>query len=222
MWKKLAVLAPLLILPSLRADAVFSNFGTSDIFDNNTGLTVADSSGNNLKTSLSFTPAETFQLTQIDFVTTLLDAGDQNQVTLTLSSAGADGFPGSKIEIFSFSGQMGVLGSLSSPPLILNAISGINPVLQAGVTYWLTAESSPDVTVVWNQNILSPNDVGTMVQLQSGVWVTQPVTRGAFRVFGIPLGNSSSASSARGAVWVAALRIPKDSELLFVPRKKAK
>ena len=171
----------------LNADVIFNNFGTSDSFDLNTGLTVADSSGANLKTSLSFTPTVDFQLAQIDFVTSLLNAGDQNQVTITLSSTDSDGNPGAAIEVFSFSGQMGVLGSVVSPPVLLSAISGINPVLRSGTTYWITAESSPDVTVVWNQNTLSPNDVGTMAQYQSPSWTTQPVTRGAFRVLGTPV-----------------------------------
>jgi hypothetical protein len=179
-----------LLLSSLQcvtADVIFSNFGSSDVFDMNTGLTVADSSGYDLKTSLSFVPTVDFQLSQIDFVTSLLDAGDQNQVTLTLSNADADGNPGTVIEVFSFSGQMGILGSVTAPPLILNAISGLSPVLRSDTTYWLTAESSPDVTVVWNQNILTPNDIGTMAKFQSSSWVTQSVTRGTFRISGKPV-----------------------------------
>lgn len=187
MRKIVTVLLPLFCLQSVWADVVFTNFGPSDTFDNNTGLTVADSSGTVLKTSLSFTPTGSFQLTQIDFVTSLLDGGGQNQVTVTLSSSDADGNPGTAIEVFSFSGQMGVLGSASYPPLVLNAISGINPVLQSGTTYWITAESSPDVTVVWNQNVLSPNDVGIMAQFQSSAWTNQSVTRGVFRVIGNPV-----------------------------------
>lgn len=197
-------LLPLLFLQTAHADVIFTNFGLSDTFDTNTGLTVADSSGNDLKTSLSFTPTGSFQLSQIDFVTSLLDGGDQNQVTLTLSSSDANGNPGTSIEVFSFSGQMGVLGSASYPPMMLSAISAINPVLQRGVTYWITAESSPDVTVVWNQNTLSPNDVGAMAQYQSSMWSTQSVTRGVLRIQGNPVTITPPPS----APSVVRLRIP--------------
>jgi hypothetical protein len=184
MRKSIAILLPLFCLQSLSADVIFTNFGPADSFDNNTGLTVADNSGNDLKTSLSFTPTSDFQLTEIDFVTSLLDGGDQNQVTLTLSSADADGNPGTAIETFSFSGQMGILGSVSYAPQVLSAFSALNPVLTQGTTYWLTAESSPDTTVVWNQNSLAPNDVGNMAQYVSNTWTTQSVTRGVFRILG--------------------------------------
>jgi hypothetical protein len=219
MRKILTVLLPLIFVQSVYADIVFTNFGPSDTFDNNTGLTVADSSGTDLKTSLSFTPAGSFQLAQIDFVTSLLDGGDQNQVTLTLSSADADGNPGATIEVFSFSGQMGVLGAASYPPQVLNAVSALNPVLQSGLTYWITAQSSPDVTVVWNQNVMSPNDVGNMAQYQSGAWTTQSVTRGAFRVSGKPVTISSPEPS------VVRLRTPvmrSDSNPFVISRRETK
>jgi hypothetical protein len=226
MRKIVTALLPLFFLQSVYADVVFTNFGLSDTFDNNTGLTVADSSGTDLKTSLSFTPVGSFQLTQIDFVTSLLDGGDQNQVTLTLSAADANGNPGASIEVFSFSGQMGVLGSASYPPLVLNAVSAINPVLQDGTVYWLTAESSPDVTVVWNQNILSPNDVGNMAQFQSSAWATQSVTRGAFRVLGNPVtvspAQSAAPSAAPSVVRVRTPPVPSSSHLLIVSRRETK
>lgn len=170
-----------LSLSIAKADIIFSNFSAgSPSFDTNTGITLNDSGGNDLKTSLSFVPSATYRLTQLDLVTSLASVSETNLLDLTISSD-SGGNPGAVLETFTFNGSMGVLGT---NPSILTATSVLNPFLVNGSTYWITAEAAPNARVVWNFNNQSPNDTGLVDQFSGGSWSSRSLTRGVFDVQG--------------------------------------
>lgn len=173
----------LLSFCTLKADTFFSNFSSfSPNYDINTGTSLNDGSGNDLQRSFSFSSQSSFHLLEIDFVASMFDSGQPNQVTLTLSSD-TNGHPGTAIESFSFTGDMGVFGTVAP---VLNGVSVLNPLLVAGQTYWLTAEAPNGANIIWNFNNLSPNDSGVQDEFVGGQWLSSSATRGVFDIVGTP------------------------------------
>jgi len=172
----LFVLALLVAAAPAGAGVIYSNFGPGDSYSQGTGLTIGDS-GSDYEQGSAFTPGSSFTLGQIDFAISLVSGTNQVELWLMSDSGGE---PGSIIESFGFVGAMGSFGFLNPP---LSAISVLNPVLQAGVQYWLIA-SAPvaDTWAAWNLN--DQGATGYLAWRQSGgAWeIDSGEPQGAFRI----------------------------------------
>src|SRR5271166_2821404 len=92
---------------SLQADIIYTDFGSGQSFDQDAGEFVSQSV--DLRPSLAFTSAAAESLTEVDFVTSIGQIGDVNQVTVSLSSDNG-GQPGMVMASQEFSNAMGLLG----------------------------------------------------------------------------------------------------------------
>ena len=172
----------LLALGSAQARAgvvLFDNFGPGDSSQTNVGYTISTATsltGVDVTSGMSFTPSVTAPLGSI-FAAIGLISGT-NQVTLDLMSD-SGGSPGTILESFNASNQMGPFGS-SNPPIMVT--STLHPVLQMGQQYWLVAFAHDSTWAAWNDNntgdsgpVTQSNDNGLTYNVFSGA-------RGAFEV----------------------------------------
>lgn len=158
---------------------VFDNFGVGDtyLFDSGFNLTEGEPIGYDFDEAFSFIPAVGGILTDIWLAVGLSEGPNVLDVWIMSDSGGK---PGSIIEAFEFSDEMGPFGS-NNPPL--HKAADRTTELVAGTQYWLVASApGPDVMAVWNAN--SIDDSGLFAnRTNGGTWVVNSnATRGAFRV----------------------------------------
>jgi len=166
-----------LCIGCLRADTVYSTFGSGDSFISSGFWTVGGPSQDEI--AASFVPSANFVLESIDFAAGLL-SGTDNHIVVDLAEGPLA--PGPPIESFDVTGLTG-----SSAVVTVDSIS--HPLLSAGATYWVVL-SAPDPTNTmagWNQNDQSL--VNLSLRLDDGPWfpLGTEVLTPAFDVIGTPV-----------------------------------
>jgi len=166
----------------LRADIIYTDFGSGYSFDQDAGAVV--SSSTDMRPSFAFTPAGNLVLTEVDFVTSIGEAGDLNEVTVSLS-ADAGGQPGAVLASQEFDNAMGILGGETDDPPdgpgILTWLPSNQVDLLAGATYWITFDGPAPGDVTWNYNETLQSGYA---EWESGAWQTTSGTLGAIQISG--------------------------------------
>jgi hypothetical protein len=166
----------------LHADMIYSDFGPGDSFDTDAGAVVSQTT--DLRPSFAFTPLANLLLTEVDFVTSIGETGDLNEVTISLS-ADAGGRPGAVLASQEFDNAMGILGGEADDPPdgsgILSWLPSQEPTLLSGATYWITFDGPAPGDVTWNYNDTLQSGYS---QFESGFWQSTNGTLGAIQIFG--------------------------------------
>lgn len=166
----------------LQADIIYTNFGSGDSFDMDAGVVVSQST--DLRPSFAFTPAANLVLTEVDFVTSIGETSDLNQVTISLSADGG-GQPGRVLASQEFDNAMGILGGETDLPPdgpgILSWLPSGTLHLLAGATYWITFDGPAPGDVTWNYNNTLQSGYSEFV---SNAWQTTNGTLGAIQISG--------------------------------------
>ena len=174
----------------LQASIIYSDFGPGESFDQDAGGVVSQSV--DLSPSLSFISGVAQELTEVDFVTSIGEIGDLNQVTVSLSPDDG-GHPGTVLASQDFTNAMGILGARGTTRRIRRwSFPGtIHPGRPARGRYLLDhpqwARAPGDVT--WNYNNQLQSGYS---EFESGRWTTTDSTLGAIQI----LGESSGSDSA--------------------------
>lgn len=151
---------PLLILlalafgqGALRADTIFTNFGTGDTYDAGAGVIVTSDGMAWSSAAVAFTPVANYNLTSIEFVLSAVIPNDTNDVTLGIF-ADNNGEPGgAPLESFSVKPS----GTLGQNLLVTTVTSILQPLLLADTQYWIGMNAAPGDLVAWNQNVTLAN-----------------------------------------------------------------
>jgi hypothetical protein len=161
----------------LQADVIYSNLGSPVSFEASSGLTVA-SGGTDFKTAFSFVPGNSYQVTQIDYAAFLISDGGTDTITATIYTDNG-GIPGTPL--YTTSPPDGGL-QVGNAIELMDSVTG-GPILDAGVTYWLSLDAPIDSSVGWAYTD-SPAS-GVDENFVSGVWTSQGnKTQGAFEIDG--------------------------------------
>ena len=171
----------------LRADVIYSNFGTGDAYAAGTGIIVTYDSQAWSSVAVAFVPASNYYFNSIELVATQL-IPDASEIMIGLF-ADPNGQPGgAPIESWSLSG----LGTFGDGVGVLSVTSRQDPLLTAGTTYWIGMNAPVGELVVWNQNITGA--LGFSRSDGSGNWSTSNLDQGVLEVDGTlaPLGPGSS------------------------------
>jgi hypothetical protein len=162
---------------------VFNDYGTGSPFDPTSGDTVTNGS-NDLSTSFAFTVPGivNLALNQILFTAAIGASDTTNSVTLSIETNNG-GKPGTQVFTSgAITGQMGVLGSGTNPPVTIDytSVSGSTALL-AGATYWLTLDAPTTTHVTWDYG--NGNVDGNEAFEQNGSWTLQSSREyGAFEI----------------------------------------
>jgi hypothetical protein len=187
----------------LQAAVIYSDFGSGESFDQDAGAVVSQSA--DLSPSLAFTSAVAQELTEVDFVTSIGEIGDLNQVTVSLSSDGG-GQPGTVLASQEFTNAMGVLGGEGNdppdPPVVISWILSTPADLLAGDTYWITLDGPAPGDVTWNYNNQLQSGYSVF---ESGSWMTTTDTLGAIQILGESEGSDPSSAPEPGTAIMLAL-----------------
>jgi hypothetical protein len=179
----IAVTIVFLTLPApARADVIFSNLGPGDSYNCCSGWTLFGSDlPIDTDRAFAFTPAADYTLDSIDLALTWLGGTNAADVWLMSDEGGA---PGSILESFLIS-SLPTFNTTNT--LLTTADSTLNPLLSAGVQYWVASSAhSADGSLSFNWNITG--DEGLASRDNGGPWgvSTSFLTSGAFRVNGTP------------------------------------
>lgn len=149
---------------------VYSNLGPGDSFDNGTGWSLSNSLPQDA--AMSFVAGADFSFTSVELALTNVSA---SALSITLRSD-AGGLPGGLLET--------ILVAVPGGPSLVTAMSALNPLLDLGATYWITAEAPAGFEGSWQW--ADPSDVGaTAFSFDQAVsWSAFTLDRGAFRVNG--------------------------------------
>jgi hypothetical protein len=166
----------------LASSIIYSDFGPGGSFDPDAGEFVSQSV--DLRPSLAFTSATAQELTEVDFVTSIGEIGDLNQVTVSLSSDDG-GHPGTVLASQEFTNAMGLLQGEDNdppdPPAVISWILSTPEDLLAGATYWITLDGPAPGDVTWNYNTQLQSGYS---EFESGSWTTTDNTLGAIQILG--------------------------------------
>lgn len=171
----------LLSLPAASpAAVVFNTFTAGDGYDATTGLTLGGGSFNatpGLTQAARFSPSLSLPLFSVDFAAGLIVGTNTVLISLRADSAGQ---PGSTLEIWTVTGQMGDFG-LDNPIISVNSVA--RPPLSAGTNYWLTL-SVPNLLDDWSAWNQATSATGTVAfQEGTGNWsVLSSTALPAFRI----------------------------------------
>jgi hypothetical protein len=167
---------------ALQADIIYSDFGPGQSFDQDAGESVTQSV--DLRPSLSFSTSSALQLTEVDFVTSIGEIGDVNQVTVSLSSD-QGGHPGTVLAMQEFTNAMGLLGGEDNdppdPPTIISWMLSTPEDLLPEDTYWITLDGPAPGDVTWNYNNQLQSGYS---EFESGSWMATTNTLGAIQILG--------------------------------------
>jgi len=176
---------------------IFDNFDTGDAYRVDDGRVVANASGSTVDLANRFrTPSgSNLHFDKIELAVSLSGGPNELDVFLTQDVPfRADGYgaPGTVIESFHFSNQMGTFGNMNTP---LVATSILRPILSSDTRYWVVALAPEEGTIAfWNYNLVQTFDpsnpesfLNTGIRRSSlgGAWEIFNGTQGVFRVHGI-------------------------------------
>ena len=185
----------------LRADIIYTNFGTSWAYSNGAGVNVADGS-KDYSVAQEFTPGANYDLSSIEFVATTQAASNSVTVSIFADDSGVPG--GTALESLTYTGTLAPLGTLASP---ITLTSILNPELLSGTNYWLVMDGNSSESLFWDNN-----SIGTSGLLETngtaGAWVTNPnpnagETNGVFEVDGTLVSGGSSAPEPGACMLMA-------------------
>ena len=133
-----------------------------------------------------FTPiGSSFTLDKIELAVNLISGLNELDVQL---ASDVGGRPGTVIEAFHLSNNMGPFPQVN-PPLVVN--SGLHPILNEGVPYWIVGSATSETLAIWNENSIS--QIGLTAQrANGGPWQLFNFLEGAFRVSGTIVPEPSS------------------------------
>jgi hypothetical protein len=131
----------LLIVTGVRADTIFTTFGTGHSFSRMNSLPVGGVGQTEF--AASFAPTQDFTLDGIDFAVALVSGQDPLNVEITTDSGALS--PGAPLETFSVS-------SVPTLPSVLGVDSPSHPLLIAGATYWVVLSTAPGTEIGWDRN----------------------------------------------------------------------
>jgi hypothetical protein len=163
----------MLVAPAkeMRADTVFSNFGTSQTYVGNkwwtVGTTIMPPAGTQV-VAFPFVPTETATLTGADLALAAYQAVSPLNVFIESNSGG---MPGSILDTLT---QTGSYSDYPTTSVVSFDCSGSCSTLDAGTTYWIVGQQSdPANTSFW---MYSFGDTGTwyynLVNSETGPWTT--------------------------------------------------
>jgi hypothetical protein len=165
-------------------DVLFNDFGSGYSYNIGNGWLVSGSTSSYgaWTEANEFTPTTSGTVGSVAFGVSL--SSGTNAVTMELAENNG-GAPGTILESYTFTGQMGTFGSQNSP---LIASSLLNPYLTAGTKYWIVAvPGASDTVAAWNLN--NQGATGTELYSNDGemTWNNygkQPL--GAFEILSVP------------------------------------
>ena len=133
---------------ALKADVIYSTFGTGDSYATGTGILVTNDGLAWSSAAIAFTPSSNYTLSSIELVATDLIPNAQDSVTVGIF-ADNNGQPGGQpLESFT----VGSLGLFGQTVLLTSVTSVLQPLLLANTQYWVGLDASPGALIVWNQN----------------------------------------------------------------------
>jgi hypothetical protein len=165
---------------SLRADVIYTNFGTGDAYAAATGMLVTNDGLAWSSAAIAFTPVENYTLTSIEFVATSLLADSTDFVTLDVFTDNG-GQPSSTV-LESFTA--GPLGQFGDTVPVMTGTSVLQPLLLAGTQYWIGMNAPAGDFIVWNQNTTLAD--GFSQTDGSGNWSTSDADQGVIEIDGTP------------------------------------
>jgi hypothetical protein len=192
---RILALAGLIFCGSLlKADVIYTNFGSGYAYTPGSGLVVTNGTEDfSVAIELPAMSAD-YYLSSIEFVATVTNPDPSNSVTMSVY-ADAAGVPGgSPLESLTLNGQIYDFDGTPAP--VLGVTSILNPELYAGTQYWVVMDGPIDEGLVWDLN--SSRTSGYVeTDGTAGNWVnSQPnTTNGVFEVDGC-LVQGGCASSA--------------------------
>lgn len=195
------------ILPfGARADILISNFGPGLAYNTSGGNAVGNAFDNNTYAEGdTFTPTFTATFSSLDIALgCAFVCPDPFNVSLTSDNGGQ---PGAVIETFSVAGSsLGPSGS-NNAPLVLN--SALNPVLTAGLPYWITVTSDLSDSISWNWNSTGDTSAEAISTDGGATWFSPSgQTPGALEVDGSPIISSTPEPSSAACLMLALLLLP--------------
>jgi hypothetical protein len=181
------------------AGVIFSNLGTSPVYDITQGNTIGnDFVGDILAEGDTFTPTVTsaFGGVELALSCTLTTCPDSYTVSLDQDS-GAD-TPGTVIE--SFSGVGTSLGQLNvnNPLVVFNSV--LKPTLTAGMQYWVTVATDSNNAIAWNLNTGGDMSDEALSPDGGATWAVLGNQPGAYQVDSVV----TSGVPEPGAFWLLA------------------
>jgi hypothetical protein len=175
---------------TLRADQLFTTFGSGDSFDQLNGYAVLGSNNvvmpGYIATAMEFSPSKTATFDSARFAAFGISTGSIDGVL----AADGGGVPGPSLE---------KVGSVTVPTLSLGTIyslnSSLHPLLTAGSPYWFILQpTDPNSDVAAGWNLSSPAITGLGAQTfdpAQGSWGTNSATTlAAFEINGTPVGSA--------------------------------
>jgi hypothetical protein len=131
------------------AGVIFSNLGTSPVFDLfNSNEIGNDFVGDNLAEADTFTPGATAQFGSLQLaLSCFATCTDSFTVSLLADNLGT---PGSAIENI-----IVPVTSLTATPTLVIVNSVSQPILTAGTAYWIAISSDPNDSIAWSNNATS-------------------------------------------------------------------
>lgn len=193
------------------AAVVFTNFGPSFAYDISSGNPVGNSfDGNNYAEGARFTPLSTVNLSSVRIaLNCAFGCPGPDPITVTLSQNNGT-TPGAVIESFSLSGSLLGAFGVNNSPLLLTSL--LNPILNSGTNYWITASATLRDTIAWNLNNTAGTSVTALSSNGGATWISPAgQTPGAFQIDGFDVGSkapepASFATCLSGALAIFAAR----------------
>lgn len=184
----LLLAAAVLCSSVLKADLIYTNFGTGHAYTAGVGLTPGYSA-----VASSFTPGARFAVDQFEFAAFRSGPDIPDSVTFALYDDAA-GLPSAQLEAFTLSGLGYPAGpayaELSINGGILTVPSIFHPVVEAGHQYWIVMSGVNTGDVTWNADGNGVEGAATVIapDVQNGVasyWSLLPhYSQGALEVQG--------------------------------------
>jgi hypothetical protein len=162
----------------LRADVIYTNFGTGYAYSASAGVIVTNDSSARSSVVIAFTPSANYDLTGIELVATDI-IPDELGATLGIFADNGSGQPGgTPIELFT----LDRLGQFGEAVPVLTVTSLLQPLLLANTQYWIGLNAPVGDFIVWNQSVTS--SLGFSQTDGSGNWSTSNADQGAVEIDG--------------------------------------
>jgi hypothetical protein len=163
---------------ALKADVIYTNFGTGDAYSSGAGIIVTNDNQAWSSVAIAFTPSASYDLTSIELVATDI-IPDYQGATFGIFADNGSGQPvGAPLESFT---QV-PLGQFGTAVPVLTLTSLLQPLLLANTQYWIGMNAPADDFIVWNQNITS--SLGFSQTDGSGNWSTSNADQGVVEIDG--------------------------------------